>query len=78
MLKWKSGMEKVKLSSGLNKILSSKSTNEQEKGLNHRNIPAFWDELNSDGFAAELEKDLGVCTDFDNQQEGLTYFICAE
>lgn len=51
---------------------------------NHRDIPAFWDESLKNGFLMELEKVcgpmglLGVCMDFDKQQERLTYFICAE
>lgn len=53
-------------------------------GVNHREIPVFWDESNSNGFVEKLEKDcgsigiIGACLEFDTEQEGLTYFICAE
>lgn len=53
-------------------------------GANHREISAFWDESNRNGFSAELAKDagslglLGICMEFDKQQEDLTYLICAE
>ncbi|WP_229683267.1 AraC family transcriptional regulator [Virgibacillus oceani] len=53
-------------------------------GQNHRDIQAFWDESNSNGFTAELEKYcdtmglIGACMDFDKEQDELTYFICAE
>ncbi len=53
-------------------------------GQNHRDIPAFWDESNRNGFTEKLVNDcgsmglLGVCMEFDKQQEELTYFICAE
>ncbi|WP_430788899.1 AraC family transcriptional regulator [Virgibacillus flavescens] len=53
-------------------------------GANHRKIPAFWEESNSNGFVEELAKDcgsmgvIGACMDFDAEQEDLTYVICAE
>lgn len=53
-------------------------------GENHRKIPKFWDESNSNGFVKELEKDcgsmgiIGACMDFDATQEKLSYLICAE
>jgi len=53
-------------------------------GENNRNIAAFWNESNQNGFAKELAKNcgplglIGVCMDFDKEQEHLTYFIGAE
>ncbi|WP_251515833.1 AraC family transcriptional regulator [Oceanobacillus luteolus] len=53
-------------------------------GENHRNIAAFWDESNQNGFTDELAKNcgslgiLGVCMEFDKEQEHLTYLIGAE
>ncbi|MGJ7912505.1 AraC family transcriptional regulator [Neobacillus sp. LXY-1] len=53
-------------------------------GENHRNIAAFWVESNQNGFSRELAKNcgplglIGVCMDFDKEQENLTYLICAE
>lgn len=53
-------------------------------GENHREIPMFWEESNSNGFVEELEKScgrmgiLGVCMEFDATQEKLTYLIGAE
>lgn len=53
-------------------------------GENHREIAAFWDESNRNGFSRELAKNsgslglIGICMDFDKQQENLTYFIGAE
>jgi hypothetical protein len=46
-------------------------------GENHRKIPQFWNESNSNGFSAELEKNcgelglFGVCMDFDQKQDEL-------
>ncbi|WP_432352947.1 GyrI-like domain-containing protein [Sporosarcina sp. A2] len=54
------------------------------EGQNHRNIAQFWIDSNQNGFADELAQvsgDLGligVCMDFDNEQEQLTYAIGAE
>ncbi|WP_082687022.1 AraC family transcriptional regulator [Bacillus sp. FJAT-27445] len=53
-------------------------------GENSRNIPAFWVESNQNGLSKELVKNcgplglIGVCMDFDKEQENLTYLICAE
>ncbi|MGP4041245.1 AraC family transcriptional regulator [Gracilibacillus sp. D59] len=53
-------------------------------GENNRRIAAFWDESNRNGFTAELAKNcgplglIGICMDFDKQQENLTYLIGAE
>jgi AraC family transcriptional regulator len=53
-------------------------------GENNRNIAAFWNESNRNGFTKELAKNcgelglLGICIDFDNQQEKLTYLFGAE
>lgn len=53
-------------------------------GQNHQDIAAFWTESNQDGFTARLSKNsgqlglLGICLDFDQQQENLTYMIAAE
>ncbi|AXI07934.1 AraC family transcriptional regulator [Oceanobacillus zhaokaii] len=53
-------------------------------GENNRNITAFWNESNSNGFSEALAENcgplglIGVCTDFDQQQENMTYFIGAE
>lgn len=53
-------------------------------GENHREIPKFWNESNSNGFVEKLEEDcgslgiIGACMEFDTTQEKLTYLICAE
>ncbi|GAA0344220.1 AraC family transcriptional regulator [Bacillus carboniphilus] len=53
-------------------------------GENNRKIPVFWKESNENGFSKELAKNcgplglLGICMDFDKQQENLTYLIGAE
>ncbi|MGY0691271.1 AraC family transcriptional regulator [Virgibacillus sp. FSP13] len=53
-------------------------------GENNRKIAAFWDESNQNGFIGELAKNcgslglIGICLDFDKQQENLTYLIGAE
>ncbi|RHW43280.1 AraC family transcriptional regulator [Neobacillus notoginsengisoli] len=53
-------------------------------GENNRKIAAFWVESNRNGFSRELAKHcgplglIGVCMDFDKQQENLTYLIGAE
>lgn len=53
-------------------------------GENNRKIADFWVESNGNGFSRELAKNcgplglIGVCMDFDRQQENLTYLICAE
>ncbi|KGR86189.1 AraC family transcriptional regulator [Lysinibacillus odysseyi] len=54
------------------------------EGENNRKIAAFWNEVNHNGFAGELAKNsgplglLGICMDFDKEQEHLTYLIGAE
>ncbi|MGM9950956.1 MAG: GyrI-like domain-containing protein [Lysinibacillus sp.] len=54
------------------------------EGENSRKIAAFWNEVNQNGFARELAKNcgslglIGVCMDFDKQQEHLNYLIGAE
>jgi len=53
-------------------------------GQNTRDIAAFWEEVNRNGFAGELAKNcgplglIGICLEFDKQQEHLTYLIGAE
>ncbi|MBM7599743.1 AraC family transcriptional regulator [Virgibacillus halotolerans] len=53
-------------------------------GANHREIAAFWEDSNQNGFSNELARNagslglLGICMEFDKQQEELTYFIGAE
>lgn len=53
-------------------------------GENNRKIAAFWVESNQNGLVAELAKNcgplgvIGVCMDFDKQQENLTYLIGVE
>lgn len=53
-------------------------------GENYRNIAAFWNESNQNGLTRELAKNcgslglLGICVDFDNEQESLTYLIGVE
>lgn len=53
-------------------------------GQNHQDIAAFWTESNQDGFAAKLSRYsgklglLGICFDFDQKQENLSYMIAAE
>lgn len=53
-------------------------------GENHRKIAAFWEESNQNGFTGDLAKNcgplglIGICMEFDKQQENLTYLICAE
>lgn len=53
-------------------------------GENHQKIASFWVESNQNGFSKELAKNcgslglIGICMDFDKQQENLTYFIGAE
>lgn len=54
------------------------------EGENNKRIAAFWNESNENGFTEELAKNcgslglIGICMDFDKQQENLTYLICAE
>lgn len=53
-------------------------------GENNRKIATFWDESNRNGFTDKLAKNcgslgiIGICMDFDKQQENLTYLIGAE
>lgn len=53
-------------------------------GENNRNIAAFWNESNGNGFTRKLAENcgtlglLGICVDYDNQQGILTYLIGAE
>lgn len=53
-------------------------------GENNRNIAEFWVESNQNGFADQLAKVsgelglLGICTEFNNEQEQLTYAIGVE
>lgn len=53
-------------------------------GENNRKIAAFWNESNRNGLSKQLAKNcgplglLGICIDFDKQQENLTYLIAAE
>lgn len=53
-------------------------------GENQRSISNFWNESNRNGFSEELAKNsgplglIGICLDFDKQQENLTYLIGAE
>ncbi|GGH75868.1 AraC family transcriptional regulator [Compostibacillus humi] len=53
-------------------------------GENHRQIAAFWDESNKNGFTAELAKScgplglIGICLDFDKKLENFSYLIGAE
>ncbi|UOQ84393.1 AraC family transcriptional regulator [Gracilibacillus salinarum] len=53
-------------------------------GENHRNIANFWVESNQNGFTEKLAENggnlglLGICLDFDPQQEHITYLIGAE
>ncbi|MFD2044260.1 GyrI-like domain-containing protein [Ornithinibacillus salinisoli] len=53
-------------------------------GENLRRIPEFWQETNTSQFGEELEKAsgpmgvLGVCMEFDSQQDLFTYFIAVE
>lgn len=53
-------------------------------GENNRKIAAFWEESNQNGFTNELAKNcgslglIGICMEFDKQQEHLTYLICTE
>lgn len=53
-------------------------------GENNRKIAAFWNESNQNGFSRELAKNsgslglIGICMDFDKEQENLTYLIAAE
>ena len=55
-----------------------------EGGQNHQDIAAFWIEANGNGLAAELAMHsgplglLGICLDFDQLQENLSYMIAAE
>jgi AraC family transcriptional regulator len=55
-----------------------------KNGENHREITAFWEESNKNGFSKELAKNcgplglVGICMDYDNEYEELTYFIGAE
>ncbi|MBO1001242.1 AraC family transcriptional regulator [Pseudogracilibacillus auburnensis] len=54
------------------------------EGENNKRIAAFWNESNENGFTEELAENcgslglIGICMDFDKQQENLTYLICAE
>ncbi|MFD2132401.1 GyrI-like domain-containing protein [Pseudogracilibacillus auburnensis] len=54
------------------------------EGENNKRIAAFWNESHENGFTEELAKNcgslglIGICMDFDKQQENLTYLICAE
>ncbi|GIN10894.1 AraC family transcriptional regulator [Shouchella clausii] len=53
-------------------------------GENNQKIAAFWNESNQNGLSKQLAKNcgplglLGICIDFDKQQENLTYLIAAE
>ncbi len=53
-------------------------------GENNRRIAAYWQEANQNGFAKELAQHggplglMGICLEFDKQQENLTYLIAAE
>ncbi|MFS0879417.1 GyrI-like domain-containing protein [Metabacillus niabensis] len=53
-------------------------------GENNRKIAAFWEESNQNGFTGDLAKNcgplrlIGICMEFDKQQEHLTYLICTE
>ncbi|MFC4560174.1 GyrI-like domain-containing protein [Virgibacillus kekensis] len=53
-------------------------------GENNRNIADFWKVSNQNGFVNELEHNcgplgvVGICMDFDKDQENLTYLIGAE
>ncbi|MBS4207326.1 AraC family transcriptional regulator [Bacillus sp. FJAT-50079] len=53
-------------------------------GENNRKIAAFWMESNQNGFTEHLAKNcgplglIGICLDFDKEQENLTYLIGAE
>ncbi|MFS0672095.1 AraC family transcriptional regulator [Ornithinibacillus sp. 179-J 7C1 HS] len=53
-------------------------------GENHRTIATFWDESNVNGFTAELAINcgelglLGICLEFDQKLENITYLIAAE
>lgn len=48
-------------------------------GENHRDILAFWEETNREGWARKLDWGelglIGACMDFDNELETMTYFI---
>lgn len=54
------------------------------EGKNHRDIAAFWDESNNNGFVKQLSMNagrlglLGICLEFDQRQENVTYMIAAE
>ena len=53
-------------------------------GENNRKIAAFWQETNQNGFSGQLAQNcgslglLGICMDYDKEQENLTYMIGAE
>ncbi|WP_061809536.1 AraC family transcriptional regulator [Rossellomorea vietnamensis] len=53
-------------------------------GQNLREIPAFWDEVNTSGMDSEIceaagnDEMLGICMEFDDPSEEFTYFIGAE
>ncbi|MEN2767571.1 AraC family transcriptional regulator [Ornithinibacillus xuwenensis] len=53
-------------------------------GENNRKIAAYWNESNSNGLSKELANNcgplglLGICMEFDKQQENITYMIGAE
>ncbi|MBB6451702.1 AraC family transcriptional regulator [Salirhabdus euzebyi] len=55
-----------------------------EGGLNHIEIPAFWNESIQNGFTEELVKNagslgvVGICMNFDKEQQNFSYLIGAE
>ncbi|OAS82534.1 MULTISPECIES: GyrI-like domain-containing protein [Metabacillus] len=55
-----------------------------ENGENNKKIPLLWKESNQNGFSEALAKQagdlglLGVCLDFNHQENEFTYFIGAE
>lgn len=55
-----------------------------KNGENYKRIPRFWEESHHNGFSNKLSKSagalglLGICTEFDSEQEEFTYLIAIE
>ncbi|RWZ58005.1 AraC family transcriptional regulator [Halobacillus fulvus] len=66
------------------RVLGKSIRTPTDQGEHHKAIATFWSESNQNGFAAELGQMsgsmglLGICAEFDEKQENLTYMIAAE
>lgn len=66
------------------KIIGKGIRTTETNGQNHRDIQKFWADSNQNGFVDSLARNcgelglLGVCMEFDQEQNEFTYFIGAE